>query len=310
MQTIVWKARLFNFARRASRRVKPFLKPTGLGRMRAIQAWRRKGKRQVMRWLESGNLLLIEVDGRPMYIFNRPHFIGVHLSEGYEAYTIKLFKEAVKPGATVLDIGANVGYFSLIAAHRVGAAGKVYAFEPGPDNFEVLKRNIEINRFENITAVRKAVGDQSKTVMLTLAEDSDQHSLFDPPHVAATGRIPVECIALDDFLEGKVPDVIKLDVEGNELWALDGMQQAVANSRALTMIVEFNPACLHQAGVKAEALVSRLQELGFDLRVIDEHCRCLSPLTDDFLREIDTRPWGWFTNLYCTKGVTTNGNSR
>jgi FkbM family methyltransferase len=301
MRRIAWKARLFNLARSAAHGMRPLLKRTGLEGVHALQALRHKGKQQMIRWLESGNLVLIETDGHAMYIYNRPHFIGVHLSQPYESYTSQLFKDAVKPGATVLDIGANIGYFTLAAARRAGADGKVYAFEPGPDNFRLLVRNIELNEFANVTAIPKAVGNESKTVTLTLAEDSDQHSLFAPPMVASTGTIPVECVALDDFLQGLAPDVIKLDVEGNELPALDGMRKTLAKSKSLVMFVELNPVCLRQAGAQAEDLIFRLRDLDFELHVINEESRSLSSLTDDYLRQIRTRRPGWFANLYCAK---------
>jgi FkbM family methyltransferase len=301
MQTGFWKARLFNLARGAAHGMRPLLERTGLENVRALQAVRRMGWRRMLRWLESGNLLLIEADGHAMYTYNRPHFVGVHLAQPYEPYTLQLFKDAIKPGATVLDIGANIGYFTLAAARQAGSHGKVYAFEPGPDNFELLMRNIEINELTNVTAFRKAVGNESKTVTLTLAEDSDQHSLFVPPMVASTGTTPVECVALDDFLGGLVPDVMKLDVEGNELLALDGMQKTLAKSKSLVIFAELNPVCLRQASAQPEDLISKLRDLGFKLGVIDEESRSLSPLTDHYVGQIRTHPPGWFENLYCVK---------
>jgi FkbM family methyltransferase len=227
----------------------------------------------------------------------------VYLRQSYETYTVQLFQNAVRPGATVLDLGANIGYFSLVAAEKAGAQGSVYAFEPGPENLEVLKRNIEINGFANIRVVPKAVGEESKTVMLHLAADSDQHSLFVPPMVGTKGTIAVECIALDDFLDGVTPDVVKMDIEGNELRALDGMRETVAMSKSLVMFVELNPVCLRGAHAQARDLVLKLRGLGFELGFIDEDARAVGSVTDDYLRAIERRPPGWFANLYCTKGL-------
>lgn len=298
-----WNARLFQLARSAAQGVKLLLKPTGLGRLSVVQALRLRGRQQMLRRLQRGNLLLIEAGGQPMYVFNDPHFVGVYVNQSYEPYTVQLFKHAVKPGAIVLDIGANVGYFSLIAARRAGSRGKVFAFEPAPENFELLKRNIEFNDLFNITPVPKAVSNESRVATLTLGELSDQHSLFRPALVAATGTVDVECVALDDFLDGITPDVIKMDIEGNELCALDGMRRTVARSDALAMIVELNPVCLREASANALDLVLKLRRLGFDLCVIDEDARSLSPVTDNYLRNIEQRPAGWFANLYCTKGL-------
>jgi FkbM family methyltransferase len=309
MRGIRWKRRLAGLVRSTVSGMDPLLAATGVGRLRPIRALRDRGRQVLLNWCESGEPLLIEVGGHPMYVFNRTHFVGVYLSQSYEPYTVQLFEEMVRPGATVLDIGANVGYFSLVAARQVGAQGRVYAFEPGPDNFALLLRNIEINKLANITAVPKAVSNESKTTTLTLAELPDQHSLFAPPTVAATGTIPIQCVAVDDFLAGQTVDVIKIDVEGNELRALDGMRQTVMKSTALVMFVEFNPASFRQAGVQPEDLISKLQGLGFELRVIEEDTRSLTRITDDFLRQVDTRPTGWFVNLLCTKGSATRYSS-
>ena len=304
MQTGLWKARFFNIAQSAAHGMRPLLKRTGLERVPVLQALRRKGGQQMIRWLESGNLLLIEVDGLAMYIYNRPHFIGVYLSESYnESFATQLFKEAIRPGATVLDVGANIGCFSLVAARRAGTQGKVYAFEPGPDNFALLTRNIELNELTNVTPIPKAVGNEPKTLILTLGEDSDQHSLFGPAMVAATGAIPVECVALDDFLEGRTPDVVKIDVEGSELSVLDGMRQTIEKSKALVMIIELNPVCLSQANARPEDLILKLRDLGFEPRLIDEKTHSMTSLTNDFIGQIKTFPLGWYANLYCTKGV-------
>jgi FkbM family methyltransferase len=302
MHNAVWKARFFNLARGAAQRLYPLLQWTGLERVRLIRDLRHGLKLRMIRRLESGSLLLIEIDGLAMYIFNRPHFIGVHLSGSYEPYTLKLFKDAVRPGATVLDIGANIGYFTLVAARQSGASGRVYAFEPGPENFQVLARNIEINKFRNVTAVPKAVGDRSEIRELVLGEDSDQHSLFGPPMVPRTGAVAVECLALDGFLQDSTPDVIKLDVEGNELFALEGMRGILGKSEHLVMFVELNPVCLRQANMEPEDLISKLHGFGFEIHIIDENLRSLNLLPDDYLRRIRAEPPGWFVNLYCTKG--------
>ena len=299
MPYALWKARCLRLLRSGAERIHLLLEKSGLARLRAVQALKRGGKRRIKRWL-NGNLLLIEVDGLPMYIFNRPHFVGAHVVRHYEPYTLRLFKNAVKPGATVLDVGANVGYFTLIAARQAGRGGRIYAFEPGPDNVAVLARNIKINKFQNVTVVPKAVSDRAGTANLVLGEDSDQHSLFGPPMVASSGTVAVECVALDDFLQD-APDVIKLDVEGNELFALNGMRRTLERSEPLVMFVELNPVCLRQANMEPEDLVSKLREFGFEIRVIDEQEGSLDLLTDSYLREIRDHTPGWFTNLYCTK---------
>jgi FkbM family methyltransferase len=253
----------------------------------------------MLKWLEHGDYLLIEVDGHPMYIFNEPHFLSFYLDETYEPYTTRLFKNALTVGGTVLDVGANIGCFALIAGRRVGPQGKVYAFEPGPENFGLLERNIRLNGLENIIAIRKAVGNGSKTIQFRLAERSDHHSIFVPPMVATKEVISVESTTIDETLQGKPVDVIKMDIEGNELSALEGMQETIRRSEALTLFVELNPVCLRQAGVRPGDLVERLTVLGFRLFAIAEEDRRLTPVAATSVREFENHPEGWFVNLYC-----------
>ena len=299
----MWKSRLFRFALGATRKLNPFLGVLGLEDNRQLRRLKDAGRRKMWAWMaSSGELILIGVDGFRMYVFNRPHFLSIYLAGSYESHTARLFKGAVRPGATVLDIGANVGYFSLIAARQAGMRGKVYAFEPGPDNFDILRRNIQMNELTNIEAVPKAVSDESGSATLSLAETPDQHSLFSPPMVATTARVTVQCITVDDFMKEHTVDVIKMDIEGNELRALDGMRKMIMRSQALTMFVELNPSCLRQARAEPEELIGKLESLGFRLQVIDEESRSLRTVTSEFAREIDARPPGWFVNLYCVKG--------
>jgi hypothetical protein len=88
----------------------------------------------------------------------------------YEPFVTALFKQVLRPGLTVLDIGAHLGYYSLIAADRVGPSGKVFAFEPALDSFLILQQNILLNRFSNIVAIQKAVAEVKSTRVLYRGE--------------------------------------------------------------------------------------------------------------------------------------------
>jgi FkbM family methyltransferase len=144
--------------------------------------------------------------------------------------------KTVKKGMTFVDVGACVGYYSLIAAKLVGADGKVFAFEPEPLNFEWLIRNISINGFKNILPIRKAVSDKNGLIELYLDKDNiGGHSI-----VRNRGEsILVEAVALDNFFKDQTPDVVKIDIEGGEILALRGMEQIIKRSKELSLFVEF-----------------------------------------------------------------------
>jgi FkbM family methyltransferase len=191
----------------------------------------------------------------------------------YEPGTTRLFQDMVKPGMVVIDIGAHVGYFTLLAAKNAGPTGKVYSFEPEPNNYDLLIKNIEINEYANIAATKMAVSDHTGSSELFLtALDSGRHSMFHhdlPEH----GSTAVETTTLDSFLESEgwpQIDLMKIDVEGAEATVLDGITRLIERSTGLKMIVEFNPALLQSAGVIPLQFLERLSSEGWGVNLIDE----------------------------------------
>jgi FkbM family methyltransferase len=137
----------------------------------------------------------------------------------YEYEKQKAFQKALAAGHVVFDIGANVGFYTLLASALVQGEGHVYSFEPLPRNVDYLRKHIEINRIANCTVIEAAVSS------------ADGKSHFDPSHcpsmghLSPQGEIAVKTVALDDVLRSKKirpPDVMKIDVEGAELQVLRG----------------------------------------------------------------------------------------
>lgn len=117
----------------------------------------------------------------------------------WEPLETTLFEREVGPGDVVIDVGANIGYYTLLAARLVGDEGHVYAFEPEPEAFGLLEHNVELNRYRNVTLVQKALGRETGRLELFLAtKDRGDHRVYDP-----TGRrssIDVDVITLDAYL--------------------------------------------------------------------------------------------------------------
>jgi FkbM family methyltransferase len=204
-----------------------------------------------------------------------------------------LFKDAVKPGAVVLDLGASLGYYTLLAANH---GAKVYAFEPDYATFLYLVANIQRNGFtDRVTAVSKAVSDKTGIASFLLHDSPVLNSLFDASGEVKT-TIPVECTTLDEFLdEAVVVDVIKMDIQGAELHALKGMERTLAHaSTHLAIFVECWPQGLRLTGGSAGALIRQLRELGLTIMVIDEQNRRLSPVDSD-IESVK------YVNLYCSR---------
>lgn len=132
------------------------------------------------------------------------------------------------PGDVFYDIGANVGFYSTIAARLVGPAGHVYAFEPHPTSAASAARNAELNGFANVTVVPAAVSDVDGRMTLGLAEISAKNHLVDGP------GLEVDVVALDGWRrrrDARAPTLIMIDAEGAELAVLDGMREALAEHR-------------------------------------------------------------------------------
>lgn len=260
----------------------------------------RAGKRLVSRILASNEHLMIEIEGCRFYIRSSPASIQEYLFETFEPYTTELFKRAIKPGATVLDIGAQFGYYSLLAAKLTGPDGMVFSFEPVPRNFEVLIKNIEMNNYNDIICpIQKAVGNKRELVTIFLYEHSDSHGMFRHPTAAVDKTISVECITVDEFLEGRPVDVIKIDIEGNEPFALEGMEKTISKNKNLILFTELAPIFLRKAGVEPRDYISQLKNLGFKIQIIDERRRCLKAFSEDIIVKSEQ---SWHANLFCTKG--------
>lgn len=222
----------------------------------------------------------------------------------YEPSTTRLLKNELKPGMTFIDIGANVGLFTLLAARLVGPKGHVHAFEPAPENLRWLKENISLNPLKNVTPHSQAVSDCSGIANLRLGRESGLHSLLRPK--VLTGRsVDVPTIRLDDFLDtvGKRlkrhvrPDFIKMDIEGAEPLALRGMQNLLKSPGPLRMVLELNPWFV-PPGSPELATIKRLLYDGFQSFFFVDDTDADNPLKPV---DLDTFEPLTFTNLYCVK---------
>jgi FkbM family methyltransferase len=169
----------------------------------------------------------------------------------------------VASGAVVYDIGASIGFFSLLAARLAGATGRVEAFEPLPAAAAALRRNIELNQASTIHVHEAAVGAQSGRAQLLSVEEASWSHLADRGwHAQTQDVIDVELVCVDDLVAGgmRPPQVVKLDVEGSELAVLDGMTETLRTSSP-TLICE-----LHATNAE---FVARMHELGYSTQNLD-----------------------------------------
>lgn len=181
----------------------------------------------------------------------------------FEQRQIGLLKKKVKRGMVVLDIGANIGFYSLLLSKLVGENGKVYSFEPDELNYKYLKQNT--NKVKNIVSINAAVGAINGRTKLYISKDLNvDHHTYD----IGEGRnyIFVKLVTIDDyFKKRKKFNVIKLDIQGYDYNAILGMQKTLRNMENVLLIGEYWPYGLRKAGVKPKQYLSLISNMGFSI---------------------------------------------
>jgi FkbM family methyltransferase len=198
-------------------------------------------------------------------------------SGDYEAGTVTLFRASIHPGARVLDLGANIGVFTTLAAREVGPGGQVLAVEPDERNLRHLRANVDRLGLGNVEIVPGAVADLTGSASLHQAASPTRSTLYAGflTKRPSGGVVEVPTITVDDLLAGRAVDVIKMDIEGAESAALDGMSRTLASNPDLVMFLEFEEGSLRAVGSSPEALVARLRARFAQVLVVDEKERAL-----------------------------------
>jgi FkbM family methyltransferase len=175
-----------------------------------------------------------------------------------------MLRKLVRPGMQVVDVGANIGLYSLLLASLVGPGGSILAFEPEPNLFAILRENCLRNNVTNIVPFPCALG-QLKTVASfhRSAFNSGDNRLGQ----ASLGHemVTVKVERFDDLQPDSKPDFVKIDVQGHELGALSGMERALSANPAVRIFFEFAPAALRRAGTAPDLLLEFFRERGFEL---------------------------------------------
>lgn len=184
-----------------------------------------------------------------------------------EPQQTKLFLNRLKPGDTVFDVGANVGYYTLLASRSVGQGGTVYSFEPVPRNIVYLWRHIQLNHLENVKIIPAACAQSTSVTLFSLGDNCalghllSKHGMQKDLNDQST---IVPAVALDDIVPHirKAPDVIKIDVEGAELEVLRGAQQLLTTRKPALFL------SVHSCELRRNCL-GFLQGMGYMIQPVD-----------------------------------------
>jgi len=189
----------------------------------------------------------------------------------WEEKQTELLLAQLEPGDTFVDVGANLGYYTVLAAKKVGATGRVFAFEPDPESFALLKRNVARNGLDQVVLENKAAGATHGTLRLFLSTaNRGDHRVYDP----GGGRtsVEVEVVALDAYLAaaGGNVDFAKIDTRGAECAVLEGMKTTIATQPQLALSLAYYPRFVEAMGYTPSVCFGALADQGFKLEWIDD----------------------------------------
>jgi FkbM family methyltransferase len=193
------------------------------------------------------------------------YFLYKNLSERKR---IKYMKTKITPGMCVLDIGANIGFYTSIFSKAVGHNGIVYSFEPDRINF--LKLEGTIKGKPNVVAVNSAVGNKSGFIDLFMSDDLNvDHHTYDDGE--GRERIRVPCVSIDDFIGDKQsPSFVKIDIQGYDFHAIQGMVKTISKAKNMVIFGEFWPYGLNRSGISPEIFYNILVENAFRVEFMDK----------------------------------------
>jgi FkbM family methyltransferase len=210
-----------------------------------------------------------EVEAHGLRFFFRPEDAPLarilHLNGDYEPATRKVVEDTLAPGSVFVDLGAHIGYFTMIAAREVSASGRIFSFEPIAGTRAVLHRNVEANGLAAVvTVVPFASSDKRETLRFVEAERSESSGIAVPGD--RDRLVDIDAISLDEYfadLGWPRVDLVKMDVEGQELRTLKGMEELARRNPRMRIIFEFNAGQLKRCGVSAEDLFSHVRQMGY-----------------------------------------------
>lgn len=231
----------------------------------------------------------------------------LHEDRCWEPYETALTLAHLQPGDVYVDVGANIGYYTLVAARCVGAAGQVIAYEPDADNFALLQANLALNQLPQVKAFRCALSDKNAAGQLFLSEDNfGDHRIYDSPGMRECRAITLVNGAEHLGQQTTRIDFLKVDTQGSEFFVLQGLWPLLEKNRAhMRMIVELCPYGIRHSGACGHDLVRLLEELKMQYFIIDHLQHRLIPAQahhlDEWVSQLADDPLNeGFINLFVT----------
>ncbi len=197
-------------------------------------------------------------------------FIG-----NFEHNEINFFGDNIKTGDTVFDIGANGGLYTIIAAHKVGPNGHVYAFEPGTKELDLLRHNIQKNKLSNVTIVDKVICDKVGTTKFGISKDGAMNSILETDHPSQDIERweEIESITIDSFIHSnniKKVNFIKIDVEGAESLVFNGIKTSFQVIKDAIFLFESSELNSSYLDCRVKDLIKNVGNMGFNIYYLSD----------------------------------------
>ena len=201
----------------------------------------------------------------------------IHISQNikergiWEPNETHFISQLLLPGQTFIDVGANIGYFSLLASKLLGPTGRVFAFEPDSSNFHLLSQNCKLNHCDNVELTEAALSDENSEGTLYLNEENKgDHTIY--PVGPGRNRREIQLCHGSDYIEEKGGAVhfIKVDTQGSEYHVIKGLERIIkTNMPGLLMLVELSPNSIKRAGATAKGLLDLLHSFDGHYYILD-----------------------------------------
>jgi len=226
----------------------------------------------------------------------------------FEPLEMNTLSSVIKKGNVVIDVGANIGLYTLLAADLVGPEGRVFAFEPVPRNLRLLRKSIDSNGYKNATVVPLAASDRCGTVKFVVDDQNWGSDRMATPDESSQS-IDVQTTTLDKYFanSGYSVDLLKIDAEGAEPAILDGARELLAANPDIAILTEYNPKLIQQLGYSPEEYLQKLAAMGFQFTCLDEVTQSTELLPGNvigqFTQHLLQQPQGRdYLNLLCLRG--------
>lgn len=236
-----------------------------------------------------------------VFVTDNADSLGILRNGDYGEREQKLFQQLITNGSCILDLGANIGFFSVFFSKLTGSTGTVHSFEPSPEMYRILQKNISINGVLNVNSYMIAAGDNNSSTKLFLNESNTGDNRF---FSDADSPESVDCKVqkLDDIpsLRESPVDFIKIDIQGYEFFALKGMETILRLNQRVQIFCEFWPYGLESNNTNPEDLYNFLISLGFIIYDFNNECGLKELKTFSDLAYI-TPESKEFTDLICSR---------